>query len=292
MTLDEALRDAVAYRWAGMPSLKRNRSQGGMAVATLEQIIRKAGTAAPLPSRIAKHVYVGRTVRVDEVQRKDLRRAVRIWQGEGAEAATIIARLNCLSAMGVDVTGTRPTIPRKLKWWLNPEQEATVLAHLADRYGQVWEDLADYIRWASATGLRVEESLELRWSDIHQRGDRTFMTVPGLKTHMAQATLPVSAEAAAILAKRRPLGGTRVFDQSYHQMQRAWAQARLCLGLPNPYVATLKALRRTAARSLHSTKGMPLDMTRQYLRHENVETTMGYLRLTGGYTDEEFAKCL
>ena len=328
MTLDEALRETVAHRWAGMRSLKRNRSQAGIAVATLEQLIQGKGSAAPLPSRIAKRKLDGSTVRVEEVRKEDLRQAVRIWRGEGAQPATIIARLNCLSAMGLNVTGCRPRLPRKLKWWLNPEQEATILAHLRGQPGEAGRErrtrtvvaggfafevtlggvppvapavaranlrrlaLADYIQWASATGLRIEESLNLRWSDIHQRGDRTLVTVPGLKTHMAQATLPVSAEAAAVLERRRALGGATVFGVPYHAMQREWVEARKVLGLEDPSVATLKALRRTAARSLHATKGMPLDMTRQYLRHENVETTMGYLRLTGGYGEAEISRWL
>ena len=44
-------------------------------------------------------------------------------------------------------------------------------------------------------------------------------------------------------------------------------------------MATLKALRRSAARYL-TVGGMPLDILRQYLRHNSVATTMGYLRLT------------
>jgi hypothetical protein len=37
---------------------------------------------------------------------------------------------------------------------------------------------------------------------------------------------------------------------------------------------------------------MPLDMLRQYLRHESIWTTMGYLRLVGGYDKDEMRKFL
>ena len=344
MTLQEALRDAVAYRWAGMRSLKRNRSQAEVAVATLEQLIRGKGSTVTLPSCKAKRVYTGRTLRVEDVRKEDLKRAVRLWLDEGTQPATVITRLSCLSAMGLDVRGCRPRLPRKLKWWLNPQQEAVILAHLRQQSGSdgegsepstgqaatsehptriiggfVVEDrshgdrvvlhllrtltpadrahtrrlaLADLIVWTGATGLRIEESLNLRWSDIHKRDARTLVTVPGLKTHMAQATLPLSAEATAVLARRRPLGGATVFGATYAEVLREWVEARKVLGLEDPSVATLKALRRTAARSLHATKGMPLDMTRQYLRHENVQTTMGYLRLTGGYGEAEISRWL
>ncbi len=39
-------------------------------------------------------------------------------------------------------------------------------------------------------------------------------------------------------------------------------------------------------------KGMPLDMVRLYLRHGSMETTMGYLRLTGGYEEGEIRRYL
>lgn len=49
--------------------------------------------------------------------------------------------------------------------------------------------------------------------------------------------------------------------------------------------ATLKAFRRSFAR--HATeRGLPPDMLRQYLRHEHLATTAGYLKLVGGYTTE------
>jgi len=53
----------------------------------------------------------------------------------------------------------------------------------------------------------------------------------------------------------------------------------------NP-IATLKALRRTAARHL-TVNGMPTETVRKYLRHSNIQTTLGYLDLVGGYTTKE-----
>jgi hypothetical protein len=37
---------------------------------------------------------------------------------------------------------------------------------------------------------------------------------------------------------------------------------------------------------------MPLDVLRQYLRHENIKTTEEYLRLTGGYSEAEMRRWL
>jgi integrase len=71
---------------------------------------------------------------------------------------------------------------------------------------------------------------------------------------------------------------------------RKWATVRKQMGIEHPG-ATLKAFRRGAARQL-TVGGMPLDMLRQYLRHESVSTTMGYLRLVGGYDKNEMRKFL
>jgi len=51
-------------------------------------------------------------------------------------------------------------------------------------------------------------------------------------------------------------------------------------------MATLKAMRRTAVRHL-TVNGMPTEMVRDYLRHSDIKTTMGYLHLVGGYSTEE-----
>lgn len=244
------------------------------------------GGLLPAPAAIGSNTEVG------SVTKDHLRAAVTLWLAKGTKESTIVGRLNCLSCLGVKVNGCRPKVPRKLKWWLSPEDEERLTEFCRASDKPRLHVLADVIEWTTRTGLRIEESIALKWSDVHFRAEWTLVTVPGLKTQTAQKTLPVSADAAAVLMRRRALGGKTVFDVVYWELQRAWQDARDILGLTDPYSATLKALRRSAARSLHVSKGMPLDMVRQYLRHENVDTTMGYLRLTGGYGEEEIGKWL
>ncbi len=150
--------------------------------------------------------------------------------------------------------------------------------------------LADFIDWTVWTGLRVEESLRLRRSSF-ANGFRS-VTVPGLKTLGSQATLPISSDATA-LAKRifaASSGDAPMFPISYYQLLRRWLAAMKAMEIDHP-MATLKALRRSAARYL-TVGGMPLDILRQYLRHNSVSTTMGYLRLTGGYGENEMRRWL
>jgi integrase len=257
----------------------------------------------------ALQALIGEDVEVEAVTTAQLRTISRQWAAQGLSSASIVVRLNCLSAIGVNVKGCRPRIAKKLKWWLDPESEEKIVAHLMERSEDPTRAyttprrvaLVHLIMWTTRTGLRIEESLRLTWDKIHRRtivdaeGNerlRVTVTVPGTKTGMAQATLVLSPAAVEVLDGIKPHPGRPIFDIPYDNAQHHWQRARLCLGLPDPTVATLKALRRSAARHLHSVKGMPLDLVRTYLRHESVNTTMGYLRLTGGYNEEEMARWL
>ncbi len=94
-------------------------------------------------------------------------------------------------------------------------------------------------------------------------------------------------------ALRKPITGQsdKVFPITYDHLLARWDALVLRMGWEGNGV-TLKALRRSAARYLHVDCGMPLDMVRAYLRHEDIETTLGYLRLTGGYGTEEMRRFL
>jgi integrase len=212
--------------------------------------------------------------------------------------------------MGVNVSGCRPRQARPLKWWLRPDDHkklvawlrvtsdpANVTARELETIGRFVfvittgltppplegaELLADYIDWTVQTGLRVEESLRLRRSDF--AADYRSVTVPGTKTGSSQATLPITGEATAVVSRRFSAGsqpvapGTLLFPATYTALRIAWREARRHIGADGNPMATLKALRRSAARRLHADLGMPLDKVRHYLRHSSVSTTMGYLR--------------
>jgi integrase len=83
-----------------------------------------------------------------------------------------------------------------------------------------------------------------------------------------------------------------VFPITYTELNGVWQICRTHLAEQDNPLATLKALRRSAARYLHVTKGMPILLVRDYLRHSDVETTMEYLRLTGGINDAEYRRYL
>jgi integrase len=85
---------------------------------------------------------------------------------------------------------TNPTrrleIPERddeMKSWLDPEQDAAVLAAAVLQHEQliVW-----LLRW---TGLRVSEACNLKWSDVDLRNDR--LTVTKSKTQSGKRTIPI-----------------------------------------------------------------------------------------------------
>lgn len=232
---------------------------------------------------------------------------VQLWQSRDKLApATINNRLRDLSIIGVNTSGCWQRVKLPLKWWLRPEECNRLLVWLREPPRERFAHahlLADYIEFVSHTGLRVEENLRLRWLDVHlsiftdEKGalvSRSEITVPGTKTSSAQATLPMAIAPAIILRKRKELAeplATHVFPINYYSLQRAWIRARNFIGAGTNPLATLKALRRTAARHL-TVNGMPTEMVRHYLRHEDIETTLGYLRLTGGYSTAEMRRWL
>lgn len=280
LTLEQTLRETAQAKWQGRRCYATNMSQAAQAIGSIAY---EAGLFA-------------RDVTAEHATPDALRRVTAGWYRQGLSPATINKRLNCLSAMGVSVEGCRVREPKVLKWWLKPEDEAAALKYLRMRgpYDMAKAaDAADLIEWTTRTGLRIEESLRLTWAELSLH--EGTVTVPGLKTATAQATLPLGSEALDILRRRaapcfRRTDDSRVFLLGYDELLAVWNHLRERQGWPEG--ATLKALRRSAARHLHITKGMPLDMVRQYLRHEDIETTLGYLRLTGGYGTEEMRKWL
>jgi integrase len=186
--------------------------------------------------------------------------------------------------------------PKQLKWWLTKELLARMLQWCRDNDEP---DLGDYINFVCHTGCRVEETLRLQRH--HFDLTQGMMTIPGTKTALSQGTVPMMAEALEIVQRR--LGDAppdaylftftpstpgvgcdvRTFEaRNYENLKRKWARIRDMHQLHKVKTATLKALRRTFARFAND-RGMPTEMLQQYLRHGDINTTTGYLRLVGGY---------
>lgn len=233
------------------------------------------------------------------INKHDVRQVTAYWYAKGLSPATINKRLNCLSKMGVSVEGLRVKNPKSLKWFLREDIKPQLLQWLRDTDGSQFHILADFIEWTTLTGLRIEESLRLTYGDFDAA--LSSVKVSGTKTASSQATLPLGNKAAAVihgLMLRDPycndgsIRSRKVFKTDYDELQTCWDYVRTYWRWKDDPTATLKALRRSAARYLHVDCGMPLHMVQQYLRHESMDTTLEYLRLTGGYGTEEMRRYL
>lgn len=264
-TIRKAAEDAINGQWANVRSTARTKSQALISVSFLEQRGRQY---------------------LDEITDDDIT-ALRDWSlQQGLAPSSVNCRMSALSVLGVKVRYCK--LPRKRKWYLSPPDELQLLSLGLPPV------LQSFVRWTVATGLRVEESLALRWMDIDLEAGT--VRVSGTKTEMAEALLPLSQEAKGVLIEwRKHLRTTppasRVFPVTYRGLWRLWEKARKQMGLQDVATATLKSLRRSFARRAH-VNGMPIDILRQYLRHGNLKTTQGYLWLVGGYSQDEMRRYL
>jgi integrase len=239
---------------------------------------------------------------------QDLRTFVGLLEaGDELEPATVYARVSHLRTIYVvakkhGYKGTvpepfpYPRVPRKLKWWLNPDQhtEAIQWCNVTNHL-----DLRDYLNWTVATGLRVEETMRCTRRCFHRThtDDTTWcLSIPGTKTTGAEATLPLSKDAADVAMERfsalgcltQATSGALLFSLTYRELWSQWSCLTKALQLPES--ASLKALRRSYARE-RAAKGVPLPVLQQMMRHRDPSTTMEYLRLTGGaFTLEEMRR--
>jgi integrase len=262
-----AILETASRRWRGM----RGRSTMEQQVRKAVDILRELGHTSP-----------------KSVTGADLAYMCDATVSRGCAPGTAAFRLSCLSAIGVKIPDDfHFKVPKLPKWFLRPEDEARVplvpgLAPVA----------LHFIQWTVATGLRVEETLRVQANYVSSaiiRVDGTprelyILNVPGTKTAGAQATIVLSDEAVEVLRRAgwpalRPTA--LVFDMPYKELRLEWLKVREFLGVSDVPTATLKALRRSYARRA-TLKGMPMDVLRQYLRHADIKTTEGYLKLVGG----------
>ncbi|MCA1397223.1 site-specific integrase [Bradyrhizobium sp. BRP56] len=263
--------------------------------------------------REAKEFFAGRCL--EDLTTDDLAAFAAKCEQAGNAPATINLKLSFYSALYTEFAAelrnpfdprlpfNAPGMPwrsqaKVLKWWLKPELEPKIVTWCYER-GE--NDLADFITFITHTGCRVEEALRLQRD--HFNFEAGECTIPGTKTATAERTIPLFTEALTIAKYRlrhgrgdsflfhfspsdaRALALEAYVDLSYEVAKKKWHHVRVAFGLERNKTATLKALRRTFARRAND-NGMPTEILRQYLGHEDIATTIEYLRLIGGYADQ------
>jgi integrase len=103
-----------------------------------------------------------------------------------------LIRTNPAAGVRVIVADSRPRTPM----WLTPEQTKALLGEIPPQH-------ADLVYLLASTGLRISESLNLRWQDVAQVDGRPHLTVTRSKTAAGERTIPLSPDTARRLTARR-----------------------------------------------------------------------------------------
>lgn len=169
----------------------------------------------------------------------------------------------------------RVKVPKKMQWWLRPEQLDDVLV-VAAKMGY----MEDIIKIMVHNGLRVREVLALTRDMI----DLNAMTVqvPGTKSRAAARTIPIYPKAVESFGYVVHWGK---LETDYPTAAGKWNQIKEKVGITHKD-ATLRALRRTFA-AYATSAGMPTAVLKDVMGHENITTTERYLNLVGNGRVEE-----
>ncbi len=134
------------------------------------------------------------------------------------------------------------------------------------------DHLRDLIEFALNTGMRRGEILSLKWERVDwARGE---ITVAETKTRRVR-TIGINSVVAAILKRRRKLGGQHIFTwngKAFERFDKTWAKAVNDAGIPR---ITFHDLRHTFATRLVEL-GYDIAIIRSLLGHRSIVTTQRY----------------
>lgn len=242
--------------------------------------------------RLDRHVLpaLGTTTRADTVTPAHLRATIdrlRVRGHSGSSVRGCLAATSALFRHGVrrDLVATNPVrllergdLPSSKRTTEPRYLDATQIAALLDELGPEFRPVAATCAYA---GLRISETLALRWSDVDLDG--AMLNVPGTKTAGSAAPVPMTAELVRELRDHR----RRLLDLS-----RLQPTARL---FPNHRRNALRAVHAAGDRAglnpdgvekvglhdlRHSCGGLlfaanvPAPTVAAILRHSDVRTTL------------------
>jgi integrase len=164
--------------------------------------------------------------------------------------------------------------------FLSPDEIQRLIGALetAERNGAAWQAVTA-VRLILATGLRKEEALGLRWSEVDF--DRKRLVLASTKT--GRSVRPLGRAAVAILGgiKAKGLSSEWVFPATsgaghYAGLQKAWTRVRAAAGFPD---VRIHDLRHTVAATAASS-GASLLVVGRLLGHKKARSTERYAHLT------------
>jgi len=251
-TLRELLQYTYDHRWSGKRSEESLYANGQAVVAVL-------GEAQPV-SLLAER-------RTGEVVRNHFKAQV--------SSATVNRKLSALTtltttAYELDLIDRRHTIKRERE----PEGRMRFLTAVEEEQlvSQLDRELGEAVEFLIDTGLRVNEMLQLQWSNIK---DNQIVLTAGQTKGQRTRTIPLTSRAAQILMRHRdqvsPFEGV-----GYRRFAMRFKEASQALNFGED--VTIHTLRHTFASRLVQ-GGVDLFVVAALLGHSKVATTQRYAHL-------------
>ncbi|MBL8557423.1 MAG: site-specific integrase [Hyphomonadaceae bacterium] len=226
----------------------------------------------------------GKTARVEKLGP----RAKRIVRGGPAAARAALVALSTVYSwsekrdliVGNPCKGVKKPPAGKKERYLSDAEGARLLDTIAamETAGDLHPVFGDTLRLLALTGARRSEIERLEWSEIDFERGVAFL--PAHRSKTGRKTIPLSAPALAILA-RREQSGQYVFpsplgdDKPANALSKNWLRVRAAADLPDVRVHDL---RHTMA-SLLVANGASLPMIGRVLGHTSAATTSRYAHL-------------
>jgi integrase len=231
------------------------------------------------------------TTTLSRITDNELAHAVAKWRGEGQSGATCNRRLTVFRAvlrMARDRWGAEVSMPN---WKAHAQREAAKRdPHLSpakaeELIANAAPHLRPAIRFSLLTGVRLANCIELDWSQIDLPGRVMRFMVKSKADGGKPLTVPISGDLLALLVSLGPQQEGPVFTYQPRRrhgtlgpavaigsFRRSWATALRKTGITNFRWHDL----RHVAASWMVQGGAPIEVVKEALGHENIETTMRY----------------
>jgi integrase len=159
------------------------------------------------------------------------------------------------------------------------QQIVTILSNGAtNKRNKHFPEVADLVQVLVDTGMRLGESLRLKFDDINFESN--LLTIWITKSNRPRS-LPMTTRVKDILQARKKDKKIKPFNLSMFQAENAWKSTRKKMGLEKDKEFVLHDLRHTCASRLVN-KGVDLYVVKEWLGHSTIQVTEKYAHLAPG----------
>lgn len=227
---------------------------------------------------------IGADTPIVEITSEVIDDALDEYMDNGNTNSTVNKKLSALNVMlkeahnrgwikTVPYTKRKREVGQRIFWYT--DEEETAMINGCQKLGM--PDLANFIRFAIATGFRRGEMLGLKVSDC---AGGVIRLHEGQTKNDDSRSIPSNEDSERVIEHARALKTVRVFDSfNSHSLRVAWSHLREYLGKSDDPKFIAHVLRHTTATRL-ALKGATAPQIQKYMGHKAIQTTMRYIHLT------------